>query len=151
MIVAGKGHNSGPVNLDRLKSIVERAENLIGEKKAIQSDIVDIFSEAKSAGYDVKTLRRVIKARAMDGADRDEQEALYDTYMAALDAKVAAAVGKVQTGEMSLGEAAKAAGVSKSQMHRSVPRKSDAENFGTIPHDSGADDNPMPNFLRRPA
>ena len=55
------------------------------EKKAISSDIRDIFAEAKSAGFDVKIMRAVIKLRKMNAADRDEQEFLLDTYKKALD------------------------------------------------------------------
>ena len=52
---------------------------------AISSDIRDIFAEAKSAGFDVKIMRAVIKLRKMNAADRDEQEFLLDTYKKALD------------------------------------------------------------------
>ena len=55
------------------------------EKKAIQSDIRDIFAEAKSAGFDVKAMRTVIKLRKMNAADRDEQEIVVETYRKALD------------------------------------------------------------------
>ena len=122
------------VNAPRLKSIVERIERLNEEKAAIQGDIKDIFTEANSVGYDVKTLRKVIAARKLPQSEREEQESLYETYMRALDGKVAAVVADVQSGALSLSEAAKAAGVSKSKLHRSVPKE---ENLGTIPeHDA---------------
>lgn len=72
------------VTADRLRSFLERIEKLLEERAAIQSDIKDVFSEAKGVGYDVKTMRRLIQIRAQDTADRAEQEALLDTYMAAL-------------------------------------------------------------------
>lgn len=72
------------VTADRLKSFLERIEKLLEERAAIQSDIKDVFSEAKGVGYDVKTMRRLIQIRAQDSADRAEQEALLDTYMVAL-------------------------------------------------------------------
>lgn len=75
---------SGPIAADRLKSFLERIERLLEERAGIQSDIKDIFSEAKGVGYDVKTMRRLIQIRAQDSAERAEQAALLDTYMHAL-------------------------------------------------------------------
>lgn len=94
--MAGMGHNSGdkpavsktvkagPVSADRLKSIVERIEKLDEEAQAIASDKRDIYSEAKGVGFDVKTLRTIVKLRKQDAADRAEQETLLDTYKHAL-------------------------------------------------------------------
>ena len=82
----GKGHNSKPAGIaaDRLKSFVERIERLEEEKKGIAGDIRDIFSEAKGAGFDTKTMRQIIKLRKLDSAERDEQETLLDVYKQAL-------------------------------------------------------------------
>jgi uncharacterized protein (UPF0335 family) len=55
------------------------------EKKAIAGDIRDIFAEAKSAGFDVKVMREILKLRKMDAADRDEKELLLETYRKALE------------------------------------------------------------------
>ncbi|MBR1756739.1 MAG: DUF2312 domain-containing protein [Alphaproteobacteria bacterium] len=63
----------GGIDAPRLVSLVERIERLEEEKKELQSDIRDIFAEAKSAGFDVKALRTVLKLRKMNAADRDEQ------------------------------------------------------------------------------
>ncbi len=75
----------GGIAVDRLRSLIERIERLEEEKTAIASDIRDIFAEAKSAGFDVKIMRTVIKLRKMNAADRDEQEFLLETYRKALD------------------------------------------------------------------
>lgn len=75
----------GGIAVDRLRSIVERVERLEEDKKAIQADIRDIFAEAKSAGFDTKAIKAVIKLRKMNAADRDEQEVLLETYRKALD------------------------------------------------------------------
>ena len=75
----------GGIATDRLRSLIERIEWLEEEKKGIQSDIRDIFAEAKSAGFDVKIMRIVLKLRKMNAADRDEQEFLTETYRKALD------------------------------------------------------------------
>lgn len=70
---------------DRLRSLIERIERLEEEKKGISLDIRDIFAEAKSAGFDVKIMRAVLKLRKMNAADREEQEYLLETYRKALD------------------------------------------------------------------
>jgi len=75
----------GGVDAQRLRSLVERIERLEEEKKELQSDIRDIFAEAKSAGFDVKALRTVLKLRKMNAADRNEQENWVATFRRALD------------------------------------------------------------------
>jgi uncharacterized protein (UPF0335 family) len=75
----------GGIAADRLLSIVERIEHLEEEKNAISSDITDVYAEAKSAGFDVKILREVIKLRKKNVAERDEHELLLETYLKALD------------------------------------------------------------------
>lgn len=79
------GHNSGePVAAERLKQFTTRIEKLEEEKKALIADIREVYSEAKSAGYDTKVLRGAIKQRAQDKAEREEYEAQLAIYMAAL-------------------------------------------------------------------
>lgn len=79
-----KNNVVGDIDVNRLRSIIERVERLEEEKAGISSDIRDVFAEAKSAGFDVKILRVMIKLRKMNAADRDEQEYLIDTYRKAL-------------------------------------------------------------------
>lgn len=74
----------GGVAVERLRTIVERVERLEEEKANIAADIREVFSEAKGAGFDAKTLRQVVKLRKMDPKDRQEQEHLLDTYRRAL-------------------------------------------------------------------
>lgn len=69
---------------DQLRSIVERIERLEEEKKTIADDIRDIYSEAKGTGYDVKTLRTVVRMRKQDANEREEQQTILETYMHAL-------------------------------------------------------------------
>ena len=75
----------GGIATDRLRSLIERIERLEEEKTAISSDIRDVFAEAKSAGFDVKIMRVILKLRKMNAADMDEQELLTETYRKALD------------------------------------------------------------------
>lgn len=67
-----------------LKLLIDRIERLEEEKKGISDDIRDVFLEAKANGYDVKTMRRVIRLRKMDPHARQEAEALLATYGSAL-------------------------------------------------------------------
>jgi uncharacterized protein (UPF0335 family) len=76
-------------NLDNagaaLIQYVERIERLTEEAEAITSDRKEVYDEAKSSGFDTAILRRVIALRKIPKAERDERDALIDTYMAALD------------------------------------------------------------------
>ena len=69
---------------DRLRLLIERIERLEEEKKGIADDIRDVYSEAKSVGYDAKIMRQIVRLRKMDANDRSEQEMILDTYKAAL-------------------------------------------------------------------
>ena len=69
---------------DLLRQLIERVERLEEEKKGIAEDIREVFAEAKAQGFDVKTMRHVIKLRNMEKHKRQEAEALLETYMAAL-------------------------------------------------------------------
>jgi len=69
---------------DQLKSIIERIERLEEEKKGIADDIKDIYSEAKANGFEVKAIRQIVRDRKVEKSERDEFEAILDTYRAAL-------------------------------------------------------------------
>ena len=75
----------GGIAVDRLRSLIERIERLNEEKAALESDIRDIFAEAKGAGFDVKIIREIIKLRKQNAAERDENDFLLETYRKALD------------------------------------------------------------------
>lgn len=76
--------SSAGISRDQLRSIVERIERLEEEKAATAADIKEVYAEAKGNGFDTPTIRRVIKLRKQDAAERQEAEALLDTYLAAL-------------------------------------------------------------------
>lgn len=75
-----------PTNIagERLRSIVERIERLSEEMKALQSDIKDIYSYAKSSGFDVKVLRQLIRIRKLEPSEVEDQETLLDIYRRAI-------------------------------------------------------------------
>lgn len=68
----------------QLRALVERIERLEEEKKTIAGDIKEVYAEAKSNGFDTKILRKVISLRKKDAAERQEEDALIDVYLAAL-------------------------------------------------------------------
>jgi uncharacterized protein (UPF0335 family) len=74
----------GGIAADRLRSIIERIERLEEERKALGNDIKDIYGEAKSAGFDVKVIRQIIRIRKQEPAEVEEQESLLDVYRRAL-------------------------------------------------------------------
>ncbi|CAK7192095.1 hypothetical protein COMNV_00278 [Commensalibacter sp. Nvir] len=74
----------GGIAADRLRSIIERIERLEEERRALANDIKDIYAEAKSAGFDVPVLRRIIRARKQEPSEVEEQETLFDVYRHAL-------------------------------------------------------------------
>jgi len=74
----------GGVAADRLRSIIERVERLEEERKALADDIKDIFTEAKSAGFEAKVIRQIIRQRKQEPAEVEEQETLLDLYRRAL-------------------------------------------------------------------
>src|SRR5262245_59759769 len=69
---------------DQLKAIIERVERLEEEKKALSDDIRDVYAEAKGNGFDVTALRSIVRLRKMETTERQEQQAILDTYMHAL-------------------------------------------------------------------
>lgn len=69
---------------DRLRLLFERVDRLEEEKKGIGDDIKDVWSGLKAVGYDVKVARQVFRLWKMRSDDRQNLEALLDTYKAAL-------------------------------------------------------------------
>lgn len=74
----------GGVSGERLIQLIERVERLEEEKAGLADDIRDVYAEAKSAGYETKIMRQIVKLRKMDRQKRQEQEELLDLYKAAI-------------------------------------------------------------------
>lgn len=76
--------SEGNVAAEQLRLFIERIERLEEEKKGIADDIKDVYLEAKANGYDVKTMRTIVRLRKMENHARQEAEALLETYKNAL-------------------------------------------------------------------
>ena len=74
----------GGIARERLKSFIERIENLEEEKTALTADIREVYSEAQGIGLDIKTLRQIVRLRKLDSSDRQQQEELLGLYKNAL-------------------------------------------------------------------
>ncbi len=72
------------VSADMLRLYLERIERLEEEKRSVSEDIKDVYSEAKSNGFDVKVMRQIVKLRRMETHVRQEWEAVLETYKDAL-------------------------------------------------------------------
>ena len=69
----------------KIRSFVERIENLDSELQELNEQKKEVFSEAKAEGFDVKILKEIIKVRKQDKEERDEREGLLDLYMRAME------------------------------------------------------------------
>jgi len=69
---------------DHLRAFIERIERVEEEIAELNSDKRDIYAEAKGSGFDVPTIKKVVRLRKLDSNERAEADALLDTYMAAL-------------------------------------------------------------------
>lgn len=75
---------SDNISAEQLRLLIERIERLEEEKKGIADDIKDVYAEAKSTGFDVKTMRTIVRLRRLEKHHREEAEHLLETYKQAL-------------------------------------------------------------------
>jgi uncharacterized protein (UPF0335 family) len=74
----------GGIAAEALRQYIERIERLNEEKKALQSDVKDVFAQAKSHGFDTKIMREILKLRKLECEEREAAQSLIDLYMVAL-------------------------------------------------------------------
>jgi uncharacterized protein (UPF0335 family) len=82
--IAGMFSRPGTDTGQRLKLYIERVERLDEEIRGLNEDKSELFKEMKSSGFDTKTVKRIIKLRKMGTQERQEAEALIQTYMDAI-------------------------------------------------------------------
>jgi len=74
----------GGIAGEQLRSFIERIERLEEEKKDVQEQIKEVFSEAKGSGFDTRIMRQLLRLRKLRDVDRSEQEELLEIYKAAI-------------------------------------------------------------------
>jgi len=74
----------GGIAAEALQKYIDRIEKLEEEKKAISEDIKQVYTEAKSIGFNTKILRKIITLRKVEEHERKEQEELLDLYKRAV-------------------------------------------------------------------
>ncbi len=68
------------ISAEQLRQFVERIERLEEEKRGFAEDIKDVYSEAKSTGFDGAAIRECIKLRRIEKQKRDERAATVQLY-----------------------------------------------------------------------
>jgi uncharacterized protein (UPF0335 family) len=132
----------------QLPSIVEHIEKLEGDRRGAGANIRAAYKDAKSKGFNVKALHRIVRERQQDAAERTEMEATMNAYRAELGMAV-----ELVEGGLSLREAARATGGSKSNIQRAlavpeVSHETDSRPVGA-PLTAGDNDLTIPEFLKR--
>lgn len=77
--------NFAGVSGNQLRQFIERLEYLEEQKAAVAGDIREVFAEAKTVGFDVKVIRKILKLRKMDKDELREQEEMLSIYLQALE------------------------------------------------------------------
>ena len=74
----------GGISGIHLQQLIEQLESLEEQKSSVSDDIREVFSEAKSSGFDVKAMRQILKMRKTNENELREQEMVLETYLQAL-------------------------------------------------------------------
>jgi uncharacterized protein (UPF0335 family) len=85
LIISGDTMSDAGIAGGRIRSFVERIEQVEAEIAELNEGKKEIFAEAKGEGFDVKVIKEIIKLRKQDQNERDEHETLLDLYMRAMD------------------------------------------------------------------
>ena len=72
--------DTGIIAADRLRTFIERIERLEEDRATLNSDLKEVMSEAKGAGFDTKTIRQIVRLRKLEPTERIEQEQLLEIY-----------------------------------------------------------------------
>ena len=75
---------SNMVDSGQLRSFIERIERVEETIRDEQEARKEIYSEARSLGFDAKVIRAIVAMRKQDKAKRQEFEEILDLYLSAL-------------------------------------------------------------------
>lgn len=70
---------------EHLRQLVESAEGIMYEQQELRNELKAKFAEMKAAGFDVRIIRKIIARRKRPQSDVQEEDALLETYMRALE------------------------------------------------------------------
>lgn len=73
------------VQKEQLRSVVERIEKLNEDIASLKADVKEVYKDAKGSGFDVKTLKDIIRLRKKDKDELAEADELEKLYRSALD------------------------------------------------------------------
>lgn len=79
-----KNANHGTLDNEQLLSIIQRVEKLNEDAAQVAADLKEVMSEAKSAGYDPKYIKKMVELRKLDPDELDEQDELTQMYRSAI-------------------------------------------------------------------
>jgi len=79
-----KSENHGAIDNKQLIAVIERIEKINEEISALGADTKEIYAEAKSAGFDPKYIRQMVRLRRMDPDELSENDELIKIYRDAL-------------------------------------------------------------------
>lgn len=79
-----KPENYGAIDNKQLITIIERVEKINEDVAAYAADMKEIYAEAKSAGFDPKYIRQMVRLRKMDPDELSETDELTKIYRNAL-------------------------------------------------------------------
>lgn len=76
-----EGHN---IAGEKLMSLIQRIERLTEDRDNIGADIREVYREAKGVGFEPKIIRKLVAMRKMEASDRQEEQALIESYAASI-------------------------------------------------------------------
>lgn len=75
---------NGVFDKEELKLFLDRIDSLEESIATLKEDLKDVWKDAKAAGFDTHTMKRVRVLLKMDSSVREEKESLYEVYKEAL-------------------------------------------------------------------
>lgn len=80
-----RAESMGETTREKLKQFIARIERLEAEKTELAADIREVYAETKTFGFDTKIIRKTVALRKIEAHEREEQEALLELYMDAIE------------------------------------------------------------------
>ncbi len=84
-----------PPDNRRLPTLVARIERLEAERADLAMSVKEIYTEAKSAGYEVKILRKLIAERRLDSDKVTAAQSMLELYRDELTAFESTPLGRM--------------------------------------------------------